>query len=284
MSANAPQKRLALIVNTASGGFSRSGSDSRSEAVTGHDCIEQVWPLDEFEPEQLKSALADGLDGLAIAGGDGTIRSIAEQVLETAPECPLLPLPFGTANILVKRIYGDRDPVDLLDHITGEPPLRFRPGLLNGSPFLVAAALGFPSTVARARERLREFEGPPPLPSFSKRVAASLRQAFKPGIRYQTDEGARRHSASGIYVDLSDPDRDAIQYIAVHWREMGDIARMGLTALTDPGRLPTGRVETLSATSRKPMAAMIDGEPVFTECDVEIRRASSALLFLPVAS
>ncbi|WP_203292553.1 diacylglycerol/lipid kinase family protein [Maricaulis parjimensis] len=279
-----PGERLALVVNTSSGRFVRGGADEVADAVQSHNRITEVWPLDDFNADRLAAGWESGIGGIAIAGGDGTIRSVAQHVYRHRPDCPLLPLPFGTANLLVKRVYGDRDPIDLLDHICEGPMREFRPGLLNDSVFLVAAGLGFPSTIARARERLREFEGPPPLPSFSKRVAASIRQAFTPGIRYTTNDGNRRHRASGVYVDLADLDAHSMRYIAVHWREMGDIARTGWTLLSDPDRLPTGEIERLEALARKPLAAMIDGEPVFTENAVKLSRARTPLQLIPVSS
>ena len=278
-------RQLALVVNTSSGRFVRGGADSLAEAVTRHAAIKTVWSLDEISPDRLATACQDGIFGLAIAGGDGTIRSVAQMAQASKADCPLLPLPFGTANLLVKRLYGDREPLDLLDMAAGADSRDFRPGLLNGSLFLVAAALGFPSTIARAREKLREFEGAPPLPSFSKRVAASVRQAFSPGIHYRTDlTGRSRKRASGIYVDLSDMDAETMRFIAVKWREMGDVARLGWALLSDPERLPAGLVSQVDASSRKPLAAMIDGEPVFTESTVEIRRAEHPIQFLSPAS
>jgi diacylglycerol kinase family enzyme len=281
MSEPGSPRRLALIVNTASGRFVRGDSAALIRSIENHDTVETVWPLDETRPERISEAFGEGINGLAIAGGDGTIRSVAEMVLSSKTDCPLLPLPFGTANILVKRLYGNRDAVDLLDQAATARPRPFRPGLMNGSVFLVAAALGFPSTMARARERLREFDGPPPLLSFSKRLAASARQAFSPSIHYQTDTSGRgRKRASGIYLDLADPDAETLRFIAVKWREMGDVARMGWAFLSDPDRLPTGNIRHIRASARKPMAAMLDGEPIYTAAKVDIRRADHSLQFL----
>ncbi len=268
-------------MNTASGRFARGDADALTQSVTGHAAVETVWSLDEINPQRIAEACGKGIKGLAIAGGDGTIRSVAEQVRSSGADCHLLPLPFGTANLLVKRLYGSRDAADLLDAAPGAGSRSFRPGLLNGSLFLVAAALGFPSTIARARERMREFDGPPPLPSFSKRLAASVRQAFSPGIHYRTDtSGPRRKRASGIYADLGEMDAGTMRFIAVKWREMGDIARMGWDFLSDPDGFPAGEVNRIEARSRKPLAAMIDGEPVYTDAGVTITRAEETLHFL----
>lgn len=186
--------------------------------------------------------------------------------------------------MLAHRLYGHRDAGDLLDNAATARPRPFRPGLVGEDIFLVAAALGFPSTVARAREVIREADGLPPLPSISRRVAAAIRHAFRPRIRYRPDgEDGGYRRASGIYIDLQADEQD-MPYIAVNWRNIGDVAWAGFTLLTDihDGERPgvAGRTGRIEARSRKQIAVMLDGEPVYMPDTLTLRRSDTPIQFL----
>jgi diacylglycerol kinase family enzyme len=277
--------RLALVINRTSGRFVRGNDEALARRLTEHPAVADVWDFDvDTIGDRIAAAQDDGYDGIAIAGGDGTIQAVACLAHRTGADCPLLPLPLGTANLLTRRLYGNRSAEDLLDSADTASPQPFRPGLVGEEIFLVAAALGFPSTVARAREVLREADGMPALPSFGRRVAAATRHAFRPRIRYTLDaddEDLKR--ASGVYVDLDSDDGD-MAFIAVHWRNIGDVAWAGFTLLTDihDGERPgvSGRTTRLDARSRKPIPVMLDGEPVFMPRHVTIERSDEPIRFL----
>lgn len=277
--------KLALVINRTSGRFVRGDTDALAEELTAHPAIDAVWEFGDDDIEaRIRDADTQGFDGIAIAGGDGTIQAVACMAHRNGAKCPLLPLPLGTANMLVHRLYGHRSASEMLDTVGDTRVKPFRPGLAGEEIFLVAAALGFPSTVARAREMVREADGVPPLPSLSRRIAAAARHAFKPRIRYWLDGDDRdRKRASGIYVDL-DGEAGDMAYVAVHWRNIGDVAWAGLTLLTDihDGERPgvSGRTACIEARSRKPLALMLDGEPVFMPGNLTITRSDTPIRFL----
>ncbi len=271
---------LTLVINRASGTFERSDGDALQQSLERHPAVGEVWPLDDGLADRIRDGKPEAI---AIAGGDGTICAVTDLVWQSEDDIALLPLPLGTANLLVKRLYGDQDAIALLDKAASAPVRPVRPGLAGDTPFLVAAALGFPTTLARAREKLRDPDGPLPFPSFSRRVWASLQQAFKPRMRYRTDNtkpGYQR--ASGLYLDLDALDGDDFSLVQLHWRELRDMALTGLSLFgTDTGRPePLSRTHELIATARKPLAVMLDGEPSFIPGPLTFRRADRPLTFL----
>ena len=93
--------RGVIFVNPSSG----SGTEiaDLTELFDGHDVV-------ECEPEgfdeQVRKALSsdDPPAFLGVAGGDGTIRTAVEVLLETAPQVPLLPIPAGTRNHFARDV------------------------------------------------------------------------------------------------------------------------------------------------------------------------------------
>jgi hypothetical protein len=271
---------LTLVINRASGTFERSDGDALQQSLKTHPAVSDVWPLDDGLADRIRDAKPEAI---AIAGGDGTIHAVTDLVWQSEADISLLPLPLGTANLLVKRLYGDQDAMALLDKAEAAPVRLVRPGLAGDTPFLVAAALGFPTTLARAREKLRDPDGPPPFPSFSRRVWASLQQAFKPRMHYRTDATTPGyHRASGLYLDLDALDDDDFSLVQLHWRELRDMALTGLSLFgTDTGRPePLSRTHELIATARRPLAVMLDGEPSFVPGPLTFRRADRPLKIL----
>ena len=89
---------------------------------------------------------------------------------------------------------------------------------------------------------------------------------------------------SGLYIDLDLSEDDTMRYISVNWRKLGDVVLSGFSILANsqaadaPGQ--AGAARWIAAYSRKPLPAMIDGEPVFLPAQVRIRRASRPLTIL----
>lgn len=277
--------KLVLVLNSLSGHFVRGDADGLAELLSAHPAVHQAWPLDETLDARIGRAMEDGADAIAVGGGDGTIRSVAEVLYRRRSQMALLPLPLGTANLLTHRLYSGRTAEELLDAAVAATPRPFLPGLVNNRLFLVAAALGFPSIVARARERLRNVDGLPPLPSVSRRLGASLGHAFRPRIRYRHEGDASGPArASGLYIDLDLSDETHMRYIAVNWRHLGDVVRSGFSILSGTqearARGQAGETCWIVAHSRKPLPAMVDGEPVFLPRHVRIRRASQPIRIL----
>ncbi|MHA6288719.1 diacylglycerol/lipid kinase family protein, partial [Maricaulis sp. CAU 1757] len=236
--------------------------------------------------EALESAVKHGADAIAIAGGDGTIRAVAEEVARSGLHLPLLPLPLGTANLLAKRLYGDRDAFEILEEAHGYREDVVPAGILNGHLFLVAAAIGFPSLFARAREVLRDADRPTPLWDSFKRALVSFQYAFRPRVRYKLDRSHRaaRQKASGIYLSIRADDPDGFDCIVVHWRHFWDLLSMPWEAMavneSEYATTRRTRVERVVAKSSKPLSVMVDGEPIFLTEPAMIRMIPNPLAVL----
>lgn len=81
----------------------RSGDDSSTDELrrlfAGHDIVECA--PDEM-PKRAEEAVGAGVDFVAVAGGDGTIRCVSEILSEG--HVPLLPIPAGTRNHFAREL------------------------------------------------------------------------------------------------------------------------------------------------------------------------------------
>lgn len=156
MAENQPRqgKRAAVVINP------MKSPDEHFKARLVQVCMDAGWdePLwletskEDPGQGQAKEALEDGVDVVIAAGGDGTIRAVAEVLAGTDTAMGLLPL--GTGNLLARNLG-----IDVLD------PLRAARGVLEGSEtkidvvkvavdhaeqeqmFLVAAGLGYDASI-----------------------------------------------------------------------------------------------------------------------------------------
>lgn len=112
--------------------------------------------LEEKIQEAVKAAVSDGGVVLA-AGGDGTIRSVAEKVQGTGARLGVVPC--GTFNYFARthRIPEDCDAA-IRVALTGEcRPVRL--GELNGRTFLINASMGVYAKLIHDRERTTAIYG-----------------------------------------------------------------------------------------------------------------------------
>ncbi|RKQ95202.1 diacylglycerol/lipid kinase family protein [Maricaulis maris] len=274
--------RLAIIINPRGGTLAREGAPLL-DALKAHDSVQQVETLEGDAAKALSAIKLDRVDALAIAGGDGTIRAVTAAAMEARCPLPLLPLPLGTANLLPRALYGDRDALSLLDEADGFERHDLTAGALDGHLFLIAAAIGFPTALARARESLRDEDRRHKLAGAMRNAIASLGQAFRPRLTCRFDDRPAKGRASGLYVTLAtdplhetiapDPETadqqgEATSFAAVltRWRHIGDMAAAPVDTLTRTEN-PDARTRPIAFNvaeirSRKPLAAMIDGEPL----------------------
>jgi len=299
-----PMLRLAIIINPRGGTLAREGAPLL-DALTAHDAVCQVERLEDDAAKALTAIDIDAVDALAIAGGDGTIRAVTAAAVDARCPLPLLPLPLGTANLLPRALYGDRDAKALLDEIDQFERHDLVAGDLNGHLFLIAAAIGFPTALARARESLRDEGRRHPLTSALRNAVASLGQSFRPRLHCRFDGEEVPGRASGLYVTLAtdplhetlspdpqagDTDEDKGDFTAVltRWRHIGDLAAAPVDTLTRNDN-PDARTRPLAFSqadirSRKPLAAMIDGEPITLGREAQLsRRTAPVTVLKPLA-
>lgn len=88
---------------------SKTEKDTLEKALAKADASEldvRWWETSKEDPGQgvAKDALADGADLLIVAGGDGTVRAVAEHLADAASEAQMAIVPLGTGNLLARNL------------------------------------------------------------------------------------------------------------------------------------------------------------------------------------
>jgi diacylglycerol kinase family enzyme len=138
-----------LIVNPRSG----SGEPTSAELVAAAERLQlDVHELDAgADPAEV--ARGSQADVLGIAGGDGSLASVAEVALER--DVPFVCIPFGTRNHFARDLGLDRgDPLGALQAFAG-PERRIDVGRADDRLFLNNVSLGVYARLVHRRERHR---------------------------------------------------------------------------------------------------------------------------------
>lgn len=99
-------QRVVAILNPAKHGY----TEAKAHLIV--ECTEAGWPMPVFldttveDPGrgQAETALREGVDVLVAGGGDGTIRAVAEVLVQRQSRVPLAVLPLGTGNLLARNL------------------------------------------------------------------------------------------------------------------------------------------------------------------------------------
>lgn len=228
------QSRVRAIVNRGGGG---AGDDAIARLRTlfaDHGLDADVRAV---APEDLADACAaaakdDGVDVLAIAGGDGTIATAAAALAGTSK--PLGVLPLGTLNHFARDAGIPADLDAAVAAIAGGARRRVDVAEINGKVFVNNSSVGLYPDMVRRRERQQERLGR------GKRLAmfwASL----------ATLRSFRRHklwiSAPGLEAPIETPllfvgnNRYQVELFALGTRQAIDEGVLSLYAIRARGRL-----------------------------------------------
>jgi len=139
-----------LLVNPRSGEHRPSADDLRAEAEPrGID----VRVLGEGDDPATLAKAADA-DALGMAGGDGSLASVAAVAHERG--LPFVVVPFGTRNHFARDVGVDRDdPIAALAAFTGGRERRVDLARVNGQAFLNNVSLGLYADLVHRRESHR---------------------------------------------------------------------------------------------------------------------------------
>lgn len=106
-------------------------------------------------PNMIAKAKAEGVDWVVIAGGDGTIRAVVEEMRKQAFEPCVSVFPAGTVNLIAKELRLENDPYKWINRIFKGVVKPVYLGSCNGKIFLTVAGIGFDSLVV---DRVTELE------------------------------------------------------------------------------------------------------------------------------
>lgn len=178
-------KRIACLINPNSGAVSTLGP------ATVLDAIRKQLPKAELSihgdqgsfDEALMGALNSHPDMILTAGGDGTIRSVAQVAAER--QIPLIPLPGGTMNVTPQRVFAKRSLIEALEGLPEGQVRSLSAGRVGDQIFLAAAAIGPWVRLADIRESIRCASRWGKLQS-----SASLlwRKAFQKSVRFRPED------------------------------------------------------------------------------------------------
>lgn len=162
--------RVALVYNPVKVG----GAQLRASVAAAADAAGWQPPIAlETTPEDLgggvtRKALEDGVDAVMVAGGDGTVRAVAEAVAGTG--VPLTILPTGTGNLLARNLGLPLEKRSELIHATfdgetatidiGIAAMRRADGSHAEHAFVVMGGMGLDATmIANTRPQLKKSVG-----------------------------------------------------------------------------------------------------------------------------
>jgi YegS/Rv2252/BmrU family lipid kinase len=145
--------------------------------------------------DALRAASADGISVALAMGGDGTVGSVANCLLDS--EWTLGVLPSGTSNDFARSILLPLQPRGALATVAAGHTAGLDVGIVNGKAFLHAAAIGLNAAFADEADRLRRFLGPASYPVAALRVFRA-RKTFR--ARIEADGQASVFEALEVIV------------------------------------------------------------------------------------
>ena len=142
MTHGGPGRRVALVLNPCAGGGRRQPAVRAAAARCG-------WAVHEVGPgvDPVRLATSVDADVLAVAGGDGTVGTVAG--VAVARDLPLVVLPCGTRNHFAADAGLDGVDTDDLAAVGSWVEQRVDVGSVNGRVFLNNVSIGFYSSMVR---------------------------------------------------------------------------------------------------------------------------------------
>lgn len=213
-----------------------------------------------------RAAIEAGADTLITLGGDGTAQAAAQAIYDAGCDARLVSLPMGTANLLPHRLYGAHSSDEILAGLCELTPDTLPGGVSGDVVFLIAAAAGFPTTFARARETVRDPDREGRLRTAWRRGAVAFSEMFSSRLRYTADGEVNEtlSRASGLMMWVEDG-AEAFEFTAANMANLRELAGVALGAmnpeLRTDDRLIVRQARDVRLTSRRTIACMFDGEP-----------------------
>ncbi len=156
--------------------------------------------VDDLGDDAARAALEEDVDAVLVAGGDGTVRAVAEALTSTG--VPLTIVPSGTGNLLARNLNLPLDDADAMIRATfegkvhptdtGLARIRRADGTVEEHGFVVMAGMGLDAAmIQNTRPELKKSVG---WVAYVDGAARSLVNAKPFRVMYQLD-GHRLHSA-----------------------------------------------------------------------------------------
>jgi diacylglycerol kinase (ATP) len=182
-------KRVLLAIN----GRARRGRKARDQAAAafrarGHQVVEitEDIPPGDLSPTIVKRK--DEIDVVVVGGGDGTLLTAIDGLVET--KLPLVILPLGTFNELARTLGIPSDPADVAALVDDGVPLALDVGSVNGVKYFNEASVGLSTRVTRLQTpEVKQRLGMLAIPVTTLRA---LRAARPMHLEIESDDGSKR--------------------------------------------------------------------------------------------
>jgi len=156
------RRRVRLIVNPFASTVTPKSIAAVRQGLAAHDVSEVTTTCRDHATELARDAADEGVDAVAVLGGDGTVNEAANGLLSADAETILAPLPGGSTNVFVRTLGLPRKPAKAASAITAalqEGSVRRIPvGTANGRVFLFHVGIGFDAAVVAQVERRAELK------------------------------------------------------------------------------------------------------------------------------
>lgn len=293
-------KTLALVMN------SRAG---RARALAGGQLLDAImraadWAeLTVFDaaddvPGVARAACASGADAVVIAGGDGTAATVLDAARHSGCGSVMVPLPLGTANMLPRRLYGERGFEQVLRELPGYRTVSLHAGEAAGRIFFVALMAGAPVRFGQAREALRPDRKGRRFGEAVRRIRQGVSSMAGSRLRLQLEDGERRVARSGaVFISPgglaamrgfeAPPGPEILEHVMIRPGDPADLAIKTASFLTGRTNLAEATICSpgpASLSGPKRIHLMLDGEVVRSDTPVEIRLIENAARFAAPAS
>src|SRR5262245_60851772 len=155
------RRRFFLITNPGAGLTGSPLVDAVADALLGAGAeltLTQPGDIATARAQVREAAAGARYDAILAAGGDGTIRQVAAQLIGTGT--PLGILPVGTGNVLAHEIGLLQEAGPIADMLLHGPVIDAACARANDEPFLLMAGAGFDGRVIAALDhRLKSHVG-----------------------------------------------------------------------------------------------------------------------------
>lgn len=139
-----------------------------------------------------KGALPKDTRAAIVIGGDGTLRSVTQHLIDANPDSipPLLPIPLGTANLMGQHLGMSWDRTNFARDVSAAIETRrvvhLDAGRANGRIFLLMVGVGFDARVVHELDRIRT--GPIQFSSYVLPMLSVLRSYRYPPLSVMADD------------------------------------------------------------------------------------------------
>ena len=253
-----PPQRPVLLINP------RSGDGKAARAALADRARERgvepvvLGPTDDLET-LIAIAVDKGADALGMAGGDGSLATVAAAAAEH--DVPFICLPAGTRNHFALDLgIARHDLLGALDAFTAGLERRIDMAEVNGRPFLNNISLGVYGDAVQ-RSGYRDAKLQTMLDTLHEVLSST---APTPELLL-TDDMARQHT-SPLVVLVSNNEYELDQPLVQGSRPRLDTGRLGIIVLDRPGakRPPVSAwsAPSIEIAATAPLPAGLDGEAV----------------------